>query len=144
MILQNAIQINGEILQSFSRHDYKEKIVKGKNKKKYLFMVDGGYDYFHGACPNIKESTMKRYGLDYKNLRLTIHEEINEIMDKFIAYDNVFLKDSTIIGLENKIDDLKKFNNDRVYFIIKLFEYKLLLLNTDEKLSQLMFLKHTL
>jgi len=144
MILQNAIQINGEILQSFSRHDYKEKIVKGKNKKKYLFMVDGGYDYFHGACPNIKESTMKRYGLDYKNLRLMLSDDIDKIMDRFIAYDNVFLKDSTIIGLENKIDDLKKFDNDRLNFIIKLFEYKLLLLKTDDKLTQLMFLKHIL
>lgn len=84
MIIQNAICVNGEYLVSEHRHDYKSKIIKVKNKE-YMFMVDGGLDYFKGAEPNVKESTLKRLGITYENLRLTADDDLNKIFDKYLV-----------------------------------------------------------
>lgn len=84
MIIQNAICVNGEYLVSENRHDYKSKIIK-KGKKEYMFMVDGGLDYFKGAQPPVKDSTLKRLGIKYENLRLTDTDDLNKIFDNYLV-----------------------------------------------------------
>lgn len=83
MILQNAIKINDVVLYSKDRHDYKSYTYKHRNKE-YLFMVDGGFDYFKGAMPMLKESTMKKYGMNYLNLCLTTFHTFDEIRNKLL------------------------------------------------------------
>lgn len=83
MILQNAIKINDVVLYSKNRHDYNSYIYKHRNKE-YLFMIDGGFDYFKGAMPMLKESTMKKYGMNYLNLCLTTLHTFDEIRNKLL------------------------------------------------------------
>ena len=118
--IQNAMMINGKIIISISVHDCKIIKVKGKDKKYYIFMVDGGLEYLRRAVPTYEKGV-----LYVEDLTLTTENTIEEIKNKLIIGVRE-VKTDKMLYIKLVDCDLDKIKSgDICYFYHAGFEYNI-------------------